>query len=84
MRVAVRWWEASQNVGTLLVADCQSAEAAEPSQRAFHHPAMPSQALAALDAAPGDPVTDPSLAQSTTTARQVIGFIGREFTWALA
>ena len=44
-----------EDVGAALVADSQPAEAAEPSQRAFDDPAMPSQTLAALDAAPGDP-----------------------------
>ena len=76
--------ESLEDVGAALVADCQSSEAAEPSQCAFYHPAMASQALAALDATPSDAVADPSLAQRTTTARQVIGFVGVQLVGALA
>jgi hypothetical protein len=45
---------------------------------------MPSQTLAALDAAPGDTIADPSPAQGATAARQVIGFIGMELVRTLA
>jgi hypothetical protein len=50
-------------------------EAAEPSQGALDHPTMASQGLAVLNVTPGDPVTDPSPAQGTTTLRQVMGFV---------
>lgn len=76
--------EGFEDVGAALVADGQPPEAAEPSQGALDHPAMPSQALAALDAAPGDPVGDVSPAQGTMTARQIVSFIGVELGWALA
>jgi DDE superfamily endonuclease len=66
-------------VGASLVADRQSAEAAESGQCAFHDLAIPPQALVALDAALGHSITDRPSAQGTTTSRQVIGFVGVEF-----
>src|SRR4051794_15810273 len=76
--------ESLEDVGASLVADRQSTEAAEPGQSAFDDPAMSSQTLAALDAAPGDAIADPSPAQGTRAARQVIGLIGVELVRALA
>jgi hypothetical protein len=76
--------ESFEDVGASLVADGQPAEAAEPGQGVLYYPAMAPQALAALDAAPCDPVADPSPAQDTTAARQIIGFVGGELGWALA
>src|SRR3954466_5870038 len=76
--------ESLEDVGASLVADGQSTEAAEPGQSAFDDPAMSSQTLAALDAAPGDAIADPSPAQGTRAARQVIGLIGVELVRALA
>ncbi len=46
------------DVGSALVTDREAAEAAEPRQRALHHPAVPAQALAAVDPASGDPSFD--------------------------
>jgi hypothetical protein len=54
--------EGEIDVGAPLLAHGQAAEAAEPRQGAFHHPAVPSQALAALDATPGDAGRDAALA----------------------
>jgi hypothetical protein len=76
--------ESLEDVGASLVADGQPAEAAEPGESAFDDPAMPPQMLTALDAASGDAIADPSLAQGTTAARQVIGFVGVELVRALA
>src|SRR3712207_8440443 len=45
-----------------LVAHREPPEPGEPGQRAFHHPPVPAQALAALDPAPRDPRDDASLA----------------------
>src|SRR4051812_16395777 len=75
--------ESLEDVGASLAADSQPAEAAEPGQGALHDPAMASQALAALDAAPGNAVAYPPLAQGTTAARLVIGCVGMEFVRAL-
>ena len=46
-----------------LVTDGEATEAAEPRQRAFHDPAVPAQALAAVDPASGDPGLDPASVQ---------------------
>jgi hypothetical protein len=75
--------ESPEDVSAWLRADCQPAEAAEPSQGALNHQTMVSQGLAVLNAAPGDPVTDPSPAQGTTTARQVMDFVIVELCRAL-
>ena len=66
------------DVGAPLVADGQAAEATEPRQGAFHDPAVPTQTLAAVDPAPGDPGLDPAPAQGLAAAGHVIGFIGVE------
>jgi hypothetical protein len=76
--------ESFEDVGAALVADCQASETAEPGEGALHDPAMASQARAALDAAPSDPIADPPLAQGTMTARQIIGFVGMELCRAPA
>jgi hypothetical protein len=76
--------ESLEDVDASLVADGQPAEAAEPGQGAFDDPAIPSQTLAALNAAPGDAIADPSLAQGTPAARQVIRFVGMELVRTLA
>ena len=46
--------EGEVDVGASLVADDQAPELAEPGQRALHHPPVPPELGAALDAAPGD------------------------------
>ena len=51
---------------------------------ALHDPAIPSQALAALDAAPSDAIPDPSFVQVLMTARQIIGFVGVKLCRTLA
>lgn len=70
--------ESVEDVGAPLIADCQPAETAEPSQGTFHDPAMPSQTLAALDAAPGDPWLDSTPAQCPTALREIVAFIGMQ------
>jgi hypothetical protein len=70
--------ESFEDVGALLVADCQAAEAAEPGQGALDNPAMASHTLAALDAASGDPIADAALAQVAMAARDIIGFVSIE------
>ena len=68
--------EGFEDVAPTLVADGQPPEAAEPSQCALHDPAMPAEALAALDPAPGDPAGNAALGQVSAAARQVIGLVG--------
>ena len=75
--------ESLEDIGASLIADSQPAEAAEPGQGAFDDPAIPSQALAALDTTPGNPIADPSFGQGITAARLVIGFVGMEFVRTL-
>jgi hypothetical protein len=76
--------ESFEDVGAPLAADSRPAAAAEPGPGAFDRPAMPPRALAALDAAPGDTVTDPSLAHRTMTARRVAGCITVELARTMA
>ncbi len=76
--------ESLEDIGAPLVADGQAAEPAEPGQGALHDPAMPSQALAALDAAPSNAIPDPSFAQTLMAARQIIGLVGVKLCGALA
>ena len=67
-----------------LVADGEPTKAAEPSQGAFYHPVMSAQALAALNAASGDPDLDVPLPQGLAAARRVIGFVCVELGRSLA
>jgi hypothetical protein len=53
--------ERLKDVGSPLVADGEPSEAGEPGERAFSHPPVPAQALAALHPAPRDPGEDVSL-----------------------
>ena len=62
-------------IGTALVADGQATEAIEPGQRAFDHPAMPTQPLARVDASPGDARDDTALATGSTAAWVIIALI---------
>ena len=52
------------------------AKAAALGHGALDPPVMSSPAPAAVDAAPGDPVANRSLAQGTATARQIMGLTG--------
>jgi hypothetical protein len=70
--------ESLEDVGASLVANGQPAETAEPSQRAFHHPAMASQPLGAVDAAPGNTRLDAASAQRPSAVREVIALVGME------
>jgi hypothetical protein len=67
--------ESLKDVGASLVADRQPSEAAEPGQGSFDHPAMPSQALAALDAAPGNTRLDRTPAQRLLALRKVVTLV---------
>jgi hypothetical protein len=65
-----------EDVSAALVADGQPPETAEPSQRAFHHPAVPGQPLGTVDAASGDSRLDGAPAQRSSAMREVVAFIG--------
>ena len=70
--------EGFEDVGASLAADCQPPEAAEPSERAFHHPAMPSETFGAVDTAPGNPRLDGAPPQHPSAMREVIALISME------
>ena len=65
------------DVGAPLVAEGQAAEAIQPSQRTFHHPSVPAQALARLDAFTGDPAFDAARAQVPTAVTRIVGLARR-------
>jgi hypothetical protein len=68
--------EAEQDVEAALVADGEPAEAGEPSQRAFDHPAVKAQPLRALDPAAGDAGHDTSAPRDPAAAIVIVPFIG--------
>jgi hypothetical protein len=72
------------NVEPSLISNSQSSEAVEPSQRPLHHPAVPTQLLAALHSSPGDPSPYASLSQSLPVGLGVVAFVGVHFTRTLA
>ena len=72
------------NVGPSLVADSEAAKLGEPGQRPLDHPSVPSQALAALDPAPGDAVLDATAGERLATAAVIVGFVGVQLRGTLA
>ncbi len=58
-----------------LIADRQPAEAIEPGEGPFHHPAMATQPLVRVDAASGNPWLDAPLPTGSTTARIIVPFV---------
>lgn len=70
--------EGLEDMSAAFVADGEAAEAAEPSQGTLDHPAMPSQALGAVDAAPGDPRLDRASAQYPSALREIVSLVGME------
>lgn len=52
---------------------------AEPSQRAFDHPAMAAEPLAGVDTASGDTGDDVASAQRAAAAPMIVGFVGVQF-----
>ena len=61
-----------------LIADGETAELAEPSQRPFHHPPVSAQTGAALDASSSDAGLNAPLPQRATAALVVVSFVGVE------
>src|SRR3954465_6854531 len=72
------------NIGPPLVADGQPAEAAEPGERALHHPAVTAEACARVDPLARDADADVALAQGAATAGNVVGLVGVQLGRALA
>lgn len=63
-------------IGTALVTHGQLAEAIEPDERAFDHPAVATEAFARLDATARNAWDDASLAAGSTTAWVVVALVG--------
>jgi hypothetical protein len=63
------------DVRTSLVAHGQPTEAIEPSVRALHHPPVPAQPLAALDAAACDARYNPTRPALVSARFSVVGFV---------
>jgi hypothetical protein len=72
------------DVGPSLVADGKAAELGEPGQRPLDDPPVPAQTLAALDAAAGNAVLDPSAGESPTAAAVIVGLVGVQLRGPLA
>jgi hypothetical protein len=70
--------EGLQDIEPPFVADGQAPEAREPCQGALDDPAMAAEALAALDAAPGDPRGDAPSSGGLAAAREVVALVGVE------
>jgi putative spermidine/putrescine transport system substrate-binding protein len=68
-----------EQVGTALVANAQAATAKQPGERALHYPAVPTKALARVNASPGYSWGNAARAQRTPQVREVIGLVGVEF-----
>ena len=68
--------EGVEDVGSALVAHREPAQAGEPGEGSLHHPPMPTQALAAVDPAPGDPWGDAAAMAGLAAAAVVVGLVG--------
>ena len=73
-----------EEVSTPFVADTEAAITEQPGQRALDHPAVPAQALAGIDAAPGDSWGNAASAEGTPQVGRVIRFVGVELRRPLA
>jgi hypothetical protein len=65
-----------QEVSASLVADHEPANSQEPGQRPFHHPAVPAQSLAGLDAAPRNARGDATSTQRSPQVGIVVALVG--------
>ena len=70
------------DVGAALVADGEAAEAREPGQRAFDHPAVAAQTVRAIHAAARDARRDRAGAAFGPASAVVVGFVGVELARA--
>jgi hypothetical protein len=71
--------ESLVNVQPSFVADDQSTELAQPSERALDHPPVLAQLLAALHSSPGNPRCYASLPQSTSTTLEIVPLVSMQF-----
>lgn len=76
--------EGCEDVGAPFVADGDPAEASEPCQGALDHSPVAAQALAAFDAATGDPGNDGAFAQGAPTVGEIVPLVGVQFGGATA
>lgn len=53
----------------------ETLEAVQSAQRPFHHPPVPSETLAALKTAPGNPRNDPASIQGLTAATEIVTLV---------
>lgn len=67
-----------------LVAYLQPPVAVQPRQRPLHHPPVPAQPFAGLDAAPGDARDYAPFSESLSTPGEVVGLVGVQLLRALA
>ncbi len=74
--------EGEVQVGATFVADGETAEAGKPRQGALHDPAVASQALAALDAAPGYPRRDAASPALAPTAAMIVALVSVQLVWS--
>ncbi len=72
------------DVVTSLIADGEAPELGEPGEGALHHPPMPAQPIAGLDALAGDAHRDVATGQCRAAARQVVGRVGMQLSRAVA
>lgn len=64
------------DIGTALAADASSAEAVQPAQRVFDHPAPFTRAFARLNAVAGYAWNDATAAQTGPMGSRSIGLVG--------
>jgi len=70
--------ERLEDLDASLLSDSQLSGAAEPSEGAFDHPAMPSQAFRTVDATPRDARLDSTPTQCRAATREVVALVGME------
>ncbi len=63
------------NVSPALITDGKATEAAEPRQRAFNNPMVPTELFAAVDPASSNPGLDAALTQGLAAAWHVLGLV---------
>ncbi len=68
------------NVRAPLIPNLQTSKTSQPRQGSFDHPPMSPEPFARFDAPAGNPREDPALAQGLTQTREVVGFVGVQFS----
>lgn len=70
--------EGQTDIGAALVANDEAAEAGEPRECALGDPAIPTEAFARFNAAPGDAGNDAPSAQGPATTSEIVSLISVE------